>query len=44
MDEVIWHHTYDSGVLVSAQPVSREQFDNAGTAFLRNVKADGVAA
>lgn len=44
MDEVIWHHTYDSGVLVSAQPVSLEQFDNAGTAFLRNVKADGVAA
>jgi predicted nucleotidyltransferase len=44
MGDVIWQHTYDSGILVSALPVSRDEFANGKTAFLRTVKAEGVAA
>lgn len=44
MGDVIWQHTLDSGILLSAQPVSADEFAKARTAFLRNVKADGVAA
>lgn len=44
MDEVLWRHTYDSGILVSAQPVAAGKFARAENGFLRNVKADGIAA
>jgi len=44
MDEVLWQHTYDSDVVVSGLAVSADEFAEAKTLFLRNVKADGVAA
>jgi hypothetical protein len=44
MGDVIWQHSYDSDILVSAQPVSAEEFAQAETDFFRNVRADGVAA
>jgi predicted nucleotidyltransferase len=44
MGDVIWQHTYDSGILVSALPVSRDELAKGNTAFLRTVKAEGVAA
>lgn len=44
MDEVIWRHTYEAGILASAQVVSTDEFAQARTAFLRNVRAEGIAA
>jgi predicted nucleotidyltransferase len=44
MGDVIWDHTVDSGILVSALPMPADEFAEGKTAFLRNVTADGVAA
>ncbi|HYZ98883.1 MAG TPA: UPF0158 family protein [Acidimicrobiales bacterium] len=44
MDDVIWQHTYESDILVSALAVSADEFAKAETGFLRNVRADGIAA
>lgn len=41
MDDVLWRHTYDNAVTISAVPVSEPRYRAAATAFLSNVTREG---
>ncbi len=42
MDGILWRHTRDSGVTVSATPISRRVWDQAHRPLVRSAKAEGV--
>jgi predicted nucleotidyltransferase len=42
MDEVLWRHTYRSGIVVTAFPVDAARFDMPDEPFLVRAKADGL--
>lgn len=42
MDEILWRHTVESGITVSATPISAESWRAAGRPLVRTAKAQGV--
>jgi predicted nucleotidyltransferase len=42
MDEVLWRHTLESGLTVSATPISRASWAEPRRPIVRAAKADGV--
>ena len=42
MDDVLWRHTLESGLTVSATPVSRAAWEDPRSPMLRSAKAEGL--
>jgi hypothetical protein len=42
MDEVLWRHTLESGLTVSATPISRATWAESRRSLVRAAKADGI--
>lgn len=41
MDEILWRHTRDSGVTISATPISRSSWEHPDRPLVRSAKAEG---
>lgn len=44
MDETLWRHTYDSGVVVTALPVARRRFESPDEPVLIRARAEAIPA
>jgi len=44
MDEVLWRHTSESGVVVTALPVSRQRFDHPDEPVLTRARSEAIPA
>jgi hypothetical protein len=42
MDDILWRHTLDSGVTISATPISRATWAESSRPLVRSAKADGI--
>lgn len=42
MDDILWRHTLDSGITISATPISRSTWAESSRPLVRSAKADGI--